>query len=274
MNRLHREWYDWTMKGGPRPAFLRKRVAYWVMGKGAEEWKYADDLASLADSTLTLYLDSEGGANDVLHSGRLTADRPPAGRAPDAYVYDPLDPRPIETLESAPPPADYYRAQATAFNLMGAGLVYHTEPFAEPTEISGTARLTAWISMDVPDTDFEVTLFEVLPDGSAIYLADDALRARYRDSPRTGRPVAPGEVTRFRFDQFTFVSRLIGKGSRLRLVLRPPNSLAWQKNYNSGGAVARETGKDARTARIRLHHDERYATALELPVVRPGRNLP
>jgi hypothetical protein len=23
LNRLHREWYDWTMKGGPRPDFLK-----------------------------------------------------------------------------------------------------------------------------------------------------------------------------------------------------------------------------------------------------------
>lgn len=271
MNQLHKEWYDWTMKGGARPSFLKQRVAYWVMSEGAGEWKYADDVASIADSTLTLYLDSGGGANDVLHSGRLAAGRPPAGRGPGAWTYDPLDVRPA-ALESQPPPAAYYKSQTAVFNLMGHGLVYHTEPFAEATEISGTPRLTAWMSMDVPDTDFEVTLYEVLPDGSAIYMADDALRARYRESPRQARLVTPGEVTRFTFDQFTFVSRLVGKGSRLRLVIRSPNSMLWEKNYNSGGVVARETGRDARAARIRLHHDERYATALELPVVRPGRN--
>ena len=36
LNRLHREWYDWTMKGGARPEFLKNRVAYYVAG--ADEW--------------------------------------------------------------------------------------------------------------------------------------------------------------------------------------------------------------------------------------------
>jgi len=39
LNKLHTEWYDWAMKGGPKPEFLKKRVAYYVVG--AEEWKYA-----------------------------------------------------------------------------------------------------------------------------------------------------------------------------------------------------------------------------------------
>jgi putative CocE/NonD family hydrolase len=272
MNALHREWYDHGMKSGALPAFLKQRVAYWVMG--AEEWKYAESLETIADSTLRLHLDSEGGrAGDVLHSGLLRPAAPSPGRPPDEYVYDPLDTRPA-ALESGSPPAAYYKDQTAAFNLMGNGLVYHTAPFADATEISGTPRLTVWLSLDVPDTDFEVSLYEVVPDGSAIYLADDALRARYRESPRAPRLVTPGEVTRFVFDQWTFFSRRIAKGSRLRLVLRSPNSLGWEKNYNSGGVVARETGKDARTAHVRLHHDAGYPSLLELPVVRAGRNRP
>ena len=32
MNDLHRQWYDWTLKNGPKPEFLKKRVAYYVVG--------------------------------------------------------------------------------------------------------------------------------------------------------------------------------------------------------------------------------------------------
>jgi hypothetical protein len=39
LNKLHAEWSDWAMKGGPKPEFLNRRVAYYVVG--AEEWKYA-----------------------------------------------------------------------------------------------------------------------------------------------------------------------------------------------------------------------------------------
>src|ERR1039457_3212990 len=70
LNNLHREWYDWTMKSGPKPAFLKQRVAYYVVGP--EEWKYAASLEAIAGGTRTRYLNStESGANDALHSGTL-----------------------------------------------------------------------------------------------------------------------------------------------------------------------------------------------------------
>jgi len=41
-------------------------------------------------------------------------------------------------------------------------------------------------------------------------------------------------------------------------------------DYNSGGVVAAETGKDAKTGHIKLMHDDmEYASALELPIVEP-----
>ena len=64
------------------------------------------------------------------------------------------------------------------------------------------------------------------------------------------------------------MSRRIAAGSRLRLVVESPNSIQLQKNYNSGGDVARETAKDAHTAHVRLYHEAGRWSTLELPVVR------
>ena len=63
--------------------------------------------------------------------------------------------------------------------------------------------------------------------------------------------------------------RRVAKRSRLRLVVRSINSTGAEKNYNSGGVVAAETGKDARTAHIALVHDSDHPSALELPIVKP-----
>ncbi len=263
LNQLHTEWYDWTMKDGPRPEFLQARVAYYVAG--AEEWKYADRLESIATGTRRLYLDSHGGqANDAFHSGVL-ADEPPGESAPDRYVYDPLDTRPAEIERQ--PIKDTFTDQRYALNLFGNGLVYHSPPFAEDTEVSGTVTFVAWIALDVPDTDFIVTLYEILPDGRSVWLTHDLLRARYRESLREAKPVTPGEITRYVFDDFLWFSRRVGRGSRLRLVIACPNSIHWQKNYNSGGVVAEETAADARTAHVTLYHDAAHPSYLELPVV-------
>ena len=56
------------------------------------------------------------------------------------------------------------------------------------------------------------------------------------------------------------------KGSRLRLVVTSPNSISWQKNYNSGGVVADETAKDARTCHVQIYHDAQHASAIQLPL--------
>jgi len=99
-------------------------------------------------------------------------------------------------------------------------------------------------------------------------LTGDSLRARYRESTRKPTAVDPGQIVKYDFRGFTFFSRWIAKGSRLRLMLRSPNSIQVEKNYNSGGVVASESGKDARTAHISLYHDAEHASYLGLPIGR------
>lgn len=262
MNELHKAWYDWRLKNGPKPKFLRKLVAYYVMG--AEEWKYADSLAETSNSTLHLYLNSTAGmANDVFHSGYLQENRPERS-LPDSYVYDPLDTRPAELEDEHV--ENYLTDQRYHLNLFGNGLVYHSQPFEHDVEITGYARLTAWIALDVPDTDFQLTLSEVLPDGRHIELSYDFMRARYRRSLRQAETVTPGEINRYEFRFINFFSRRIARGSRLRLLIRSPNTIYLQKNYNSGGVVSGESASDARTAHITLYHDAEHPSCLELPV--------
>jgi predicted acyl esterase len=95
-------------------------------------------------------------------------------------------------------------------------------------------------------------------------LTQDTLRARYRESLREEKLITPGEINQYVFDGFTFTSRRIAKGSRLRLVLRSPNTIYLQKNYNSGGIVAEESKEDARIAHVKLYHDAEHPSYLEL----------
>jgi putative CocE/NonD family hydrolase len=266
LNDLHREWYDWTMKAGPKPKFLEKRVAYYVAG--AEAWKYADALEAIPSKPEILYLSSpDGTANDVFHSGVLTRTKP--GKSPPArYVYDPLDLRPAE-LEREPIKNEV-TDQRQALNLFGKGVVYHTEPFAEAVEITGYLKLVTWIALDVRDTDFMASVYEIKPDGTSIALAGDMKRARYRESLRKEKLVTPGEIERYEFTSFGYFSRRLEKRSRLRLVFSSPNSIYLEKNYNSGGDVAAESWKDARTAHVTLYQDAEHASYLEVPAVRPS----
>jgi predicted acyl esterase len=115
---------------------------------------------------------------------------------------------------------------------------------------------------------------EIDPNGGSIRLSTDALRARYRESLRVAKPVMTGAPLHYEFERFTFVSRRIRSGHRLRLIIAPYGRLIEstfvQKNFNGGGVVAQETAAHGRRVTVRLFHDEQRPSALYVPVGLPG----
>jgi len=266
LNALHKDWYDWTLKGGKKPAFLKNNVAYYLLGHDNGEWRYADSLAAITANTKPMYLASKNGSNyGVYVSGQLMPN-PPAGTSkPDSYVYDPLDTT-YAAWDSSEDNSAELTDQSGLLSAAGNLLVYHTASFTQDTELAGFLKLSLWLSMDQPDTDLAAFLYEIRPDGSSVQLAREFFRARYRQGLRQPERVKPGALERYDFDHFNFIARRIGKGSRLRLAIGPLNTKYFEKNYNSGGIVAEESGKDARTVTVTLYHDASHPSALYLPI--------
>jgi hypothetical protein len=265
INRLHLEWYNWTLKEGPQPDFFQKRLAYYVTG--TEEWRFADALEEIPAKPCRLYLQGNAGASYDLARPGLLAAHLPEKSPPASYRYDPLKLGSDEFVKETG--GDWVTSQLRARDLSGDGLVYESEPLADATEITGFVRLVAWITLNVPDTDFQATVSEIKPDGNSVLLAEALMRARYRTSLRKEVLVKPGEINAYQFTGFPFFSRRLEKGSRLRLVFTSPNSMRLEKNYNSGGEVALETKKDARVAQVTVHQEADHTSYLEIPVVRP-----
>ncbi len=263
MNALHKAWYDWTLKGGAKPEFLKDRVTYYMVGE--EAWRYAPSLEKVTQRVQVWHLDSrDGQANDVFGSGVLLDRRPGDGGKPDSYVHDPLDTSSL-AIEDLPEPAGDLVDQRGVLLGGDSQLVYHSPPLRHDIDIAGFFSFTAYIEIDQVDTDFSVSIHEVRPDGSSILIGHDLKRARYRKDPRTPEPVTPNRIERYEFDGFDFVARRIPKGSRLRLVVAPVDSLHTEKNYNTGGVVAAESGEQAKTVRVTLHHNLRHPSSLVIP---------
>ena len=270
LNDLHRQWYDWTMKNGAKPAFLKNQVAYYLIASGNTgangEWKYTDSYANLIANPKTFYFDSKNGdANGVFRSGALTEAKPQGGA--DKFTYDPLDTHrgeEVEGIESNEKTAGL--DQKLPLSIRNDGLVYHTDPLPKETPLVGCPGVSLWVSIDTPDVDLEADLYEIQPDGTSIGLWTDIRRLRYRDSLRDAKLVKPGEVVKCDFNPDLFVARKLMKGSRLRLVVTASNSMFWQKNYCSGGVVADETAKDARTCHVQIYHDSDRASTAQLPL--------
>jgi putative CocE/NonD family hydrolase len=141
LNDLHRQWYDWTMKNGPKPEFLKNQVLYYVLAAGNSgangEWNNAETFESLTANPRPFYLDSQNGdANGVFHSGKLTEKQPQTGT--DNYVYDPLDTKRGETSEGSD---DNEKTagldQRYPLSIGADGLIYHTEALTSETPLVG-----------------------------------------------------------------------------------------------------------------------------------------
>ncbi|MES2452404.1 MAG: CocE/NonD family hydrolase [Pseudomonadota bacterium] len=260
MNKLHKEWYDWIMKAGPKPGFLKAPVSYYVLGKGAETWRYARSIEAITGEVQPLYLSANGNAADSVFSSGTLGKASLAGEKPSQYIYDPLDVS-FDTFD-----AQDLTDQSGLLKSSGKLLVYHSTAFAKDTTIAGFFKLSAWLEINQPDTDIAAMIYEIDPKGESVFLGSQAIRARYRASLREPKPVRQNEIERYDFNDFPFIARQVARGSRLRLVIAPVNSRMFEKNYNSGGDVANETGKDARTVTVKLYHDAQHPSALSVPI--------
>lgn len=264
LNQLHKEWYDYTMKGGELPTFLKKHIAYYVVGD--EKWKYADNLESIASELRTYYLSSNGVAT-AFQSGQLTMTIPKTDKE-SIIKYDPLNTTRGLIAKNEYNEVAYLKNHVEVISAGDEALVYHTSIFQDSTEVSGFPSATLFISSNTPDADIKGSLYEITAKGESILLSDQRLRLRYRESLETEKLMQPNQICKVSLDKFTFFSKRIPAGSRLRFVVSVINSINWQKNYGSGGVVANETAKDARTATIKLDMGKKTPSMVLIPCVK------
>jgi predicted acyl esterase len=186
--------------------------------------------------------------------------------APDHYRYDPRD-LSLVKIESESNLDSVLDQEVFLANT--AHVVYVSAPFEQDRELSGFFRVEAWIAIDQPDTDFVVSVAEVATTGMVTPLSSDIMRARYRESFRSQKLVSTKQPLHYDFSHFTFASRLVRKGSRLRVVISAANSIQYQKNYNSGSVVADETIENSRPVTVQIFHDAKRRSALYVPFAVP-----
>ena len=95
------------------------------------------------------------------------------------------------------------------------------------------------------DVDFSVTLYEIMADGRFFELTYYLGRASYAADPTRRQLLQPGIKTTIPFTNTKLVSRQLGAGSRLLVVVNVNKNRFAQVNYGSGKEVSDETMADA-----------------------------
>ncbi|MET0627128.1 MAG: CocE/NonD family hydrolase [Acidimicrobiia bacterium] len=173
--------------------------------------------------------------------GALAADRP-SKDDDDSYHDDPAAlPRVVATEPSEE------RLGAPTFDWLplpdGDALAYDTAPLTKDTVMIGTGSVDLWLGSTARDTDLEVVISEVRPDGDETYVQSGWLRASRRALDRADstpllpeptfaeddvRPLPAGRLSLVRVPIYPF-GHAFRTGSRVRITVQPPggNKPAW-----------------------------------------------
>jgi hypothetical protein len=199
-------------------------------------------------------------------NGELSVTPPKTEGQPDRYAY----PGPALGTEDGTV-FGQHNLLWKAEEPLGASVDYTTPPLTHDTEFFGSGSANIWLSSTAPaaaggpagfpeglpgvgtDTDIQITLTEVRPDGQEVYVARGWLRASHRaldparstalapyqtDQQTDARPLVPGRPTYMRIQLWPFDS-VFRKGSSIRLWIDAPTGETggWSFDYIKTPAV-------------------------------------
>jgi len=159
----------------------------------------------------------------------------------------------------------------------GTGLGWITAPLRRTVVAVGSGSLDLWVRSSAADTDLEVTVSEVRPDGTEVYVQSGWLRASHRaldreastrlapvhtDREADASPLPADRFTKVRVGLFPF-AHPFRAGSRLRITVDAPGGARplWAFDTISGGE------------RVDVATDRDHRSSLRLPLV-PGIRVP
>jgi uncharacterized protein len=263
---LQLRWFDHWLKGMENGVESEPPLDLFIMGDNA--WRQENEWPLARTRFTNFYLHSGGAANST--SGDGTLDTLPPGSEPsDAYTYDPGDPTPylVDARElELNINEDYSEVHGAREDV----LVYTTEPLRQDTEVTGPMTATLWAATDARDTDWNIMILQVRPDGSAWRVQDGLMRARFREGFDSPSLLTSDRVYRYDIDLW-FTALVIPAGDRIRVVVSSAAFPKYDRNLNTGGDNERDTVYVA--ARQRVLHDTEHPSHVTLPLIPRGGGL-
>jgi hypothetical protein len=173
------------LKGAPDPD-LPKAIMFET---GANVWK---KLAQWPPPTTPRRL--------YFHSrGKLSFDTPADQNAFDEYVSDPNNPLPAFASPTLTMQPSYMVADQRFVEKRKDLLTYSTEPLDREVTIAGPISPDLYVSTTATDSDFDVKLIDVSPDGYQQLVRGEPFRGKFRHSFERPEPFKPGAVEEIRF---------------------------------------------------------------------------
>lgn len=225
------EWFNYILKGGKKPEFLKDKVNYQVMG--ANKWKHAPALDKISNAKLTFYLSDK----EFKDKNQLTLTKPKKL----GFLMQEVDFKDRTLMNGGFYPYPIVKTELS----QGGGLAFISEPLENETEIAGAFEGLIKASINKKDMDISLALYELMPNGEYFQLSYYVGRASYAKDREKRNLLKPNAVESIPFTNSRLVVRNLTKGSRLVLILNIIKNSAYQINYGTGKDVSDESIADA-----------------------------
>lgn len=264
------DWFDLWLKKAHQLSDHNPEPLLYIFVMGPNVWREEHEWPLARTRYTPLYLASQGHANSASGDGALHWAGISKSR-PDQFIYDPRNPVPTTggavCCDPKLMPAGPLDQQAVEER--PDVLVYTSQPLTQPMEITGHVRASLYIATSANDTDFTAKLVDVQPDGRPLMVTDGIQRLRYRLSLQ--HPVLVKRNATYQISVDVGVTSYVFlPGHRLRVEISSSNFPRFDRNLNSTGPNADQT--KLVKARQTVFHDQRYPSALILPLV-PSENI-
>ncbi|HNS95875.1 MAG TPA: CocE/NonD family hydrolase [Polyangiaceae bacterium] len=231
-------------------------VQYYVMGDVKDPsapgntWRSADDWPIPA-APVRMHLHP---------GGMLDESCPTVNDARTSYLYDPAFPSPTKGGANLLIPAG--PVDQTIVENRSDVIVFSSAVLTKPMEITGRIRASLWVETDAVDTDINVRLTDVYPDGRSMLVLDGVQRLGYRNGSGSLEPVPIGQPIPVTVDLWS-TSIILAAGHKLRVSITSSNAPRFWPNPNDGSTY-RNT-KSPTKANVSILHDQQHPSYVELP---------
>ena len=257
---LQLRWFDRYLKGVDNGVDREPPVDIFIQGDNV--WRKENEWPLKRTQYTKFYIHSGGRANGAAGDGTLSTTAPGAEPA-DTFTYDPGQPTPY-LIDSRELELSLNEDYAQVHKERNDILVFNTAPLEQAMEITGPLTATLWAATDARDTDWNVMLLDVYPDGRVLRIQDGIMRARFREGFDKPKLLTPGSVNRYDIDLW-FTGIVIPAGHRLRVAIASAAFPKYDRNLNTGGD--NERGTKFVSARQRVLHDAEHPTHVTLPLI-------
>jgi len=278
--------------GGNTSEYYRQELeapffAHYLRGEG--EWAIAEAVTfETGGNTWTTHAswppreDATERALYVRADGALSFERPTTpAPAFDSYVSDPDNPVPYMPR---PIPGFWQGGQALwkvtdqrFVHRRPDVLSWETAPLEEDVVVAGRVVANLFASTTGTDADWIVKVIDVYPEdypddpemaGYQLMIADEVLRAKFRNSFEEPEPVPPGETVAYRIDLNSRHHRF-RRGHRIMVQVQSTWFPLIDRNPQTFVDIPTATQADYRAATQRIHRSAAHPSHILLPVLPP-----